>query len=169
MFGAESILRKNLSSFTTLLVGTLVFFSIPSQIEVFDTGEGSVVNARTLPYIISSAIIVLSLLTIASNIYGASRSQPESSGEDTSLEDKKEATSYGRVFLAFLAIALWIVVLPYFGFSVATMFLVASIMVIIGNCHWWQILFLSLMLSFPVNYLLALVMGVYLPNGSLFG
>lgn len=164
MFGSESILRKNLSSFTTLLVGLLVFVSIPSQIEVFDTGEGSAVNARTLPYIISSAIIALSLLSIASSVYGIYRSKAESPEVD-----QKETTSYGRVFLAFLAIALWIVFLPYLGFSVATMLLVVSVMLIIGNCRWWQIAFLSLILSFPVNHLLALVMGVYLPNGSLFG
>lgn len=164
MTGSESVLRRNISSVTTLLIGLFIFFSIPSQIDVFDTGSGSRVNARTLPYLISSAIIVLSLLIIASDIVGVRKNEALSSENE-----RRETTSYGRVFLAFAAIALWIILLPYLGFNITTILLVASIMIIVGKCRWWQIVILPLILSFPVNYLLALVMGVYLPGGSLFG
>lgn len=163
MFVIKGNLRKSLSSLVTLSIGLLVFVSIPSQIDVFDTSNGGV-NARTLPYIISSAIIILSLLIIVFNTIGVQMEEA-----DPTDGEQSKATSYGRVFLACIAIALWIVLLPYLGFSIATMLLVASVMLIIGSCRWWQIVILSLILSFPVNYLLALVMGVYLPNGSLFG
>ncbi len=141
-----------------------MFLSIPSQIPLFDDGSASSVNARTLPYLISFAIILLSLIIIASNILNERR------GEANSLtKQPAESTSYGRVFLTFIAIALWVALMPYLGFNIATILLIASIMLIIGKCAWWQIMILSLILSFPVNYLLALVLRVYLPSGSLFG
>ena len=84
-------------------------------------------------------------------------------------ESHNDGTSFGRVFLAFGAIAIWIVILPYLGFNIATILLVASVMIIIGNCRWWQIVVLSVILSVPINFLLATVLRVYLPTGSLFG
>ncbi|MCY4460978.1 MAG: tripartite tricarboxylate transporter TctB family protein [Albidovulum sp.] len=148
----------------TLLVGLFVFLSIRDQIVVFSNDGLSGVSARTLPYLITSAIILLSLLKIVSNAIGNLK------GETDSLEDgPKEATSYLRVLLAFSAIALWIIILPYLGYEISTMMLVASVMIIIGNCRWWQIVTLSLILSIPVKHLLANVFRVYLPSGSVFG
>ncbi len=158
------ILRRNISSITTLLIGVFVFASIPGQIAVFDSGDMNPVTARTLPYMITSAIIVISLIMIVSDVVETFRS-----GADHSATEQKETTRYWRVFLAAAAIALWIILLPYLGFNITTILLVASIMIIIGNCRWWQIALLSLILSVPINYLLGIVLRVYLPSGSLFG
>ncbi len=164
MPGLGLILRGSTSSIVTLLVGLFVFLSIRDQIVVFSNDGLSGVSARTLPYLITSAIILLSLLKIVSNAIGNLK------GETDSLEDgPKEATSYLRVLLAFSAIALWIIILPYLGYEISTMMLVASVMIIIGNCRWWQIVTLSLILSIPVKHLLANVFRVYLPSGSVFG
>lgn len=164
MPGTVNLMKRSLSSFVTLIIGVLVFLSIPDQIALFESEGLSSVNARTVPYLITSLIIIISLLMIISEAI-AMRSE----AADAIGEKPKEATSYGRVFLAFVAIALWIVVLPYLGFNITTILLVASIMIIIGNCRWWQIALLSLILSVPINYLLAAVLRVYLPSGSLFG
>ncbi len=164
MPGLGLILRGSTSSIVTLLVGLFVFLSIRDQIVVFSNDGLSGVSARTLPYLITSAIIILSLLKIVSNAIGNLK------GETGSLEDgPREATSYLRVLLAFSAIALWIIILPYLGYEISTMMLVASVMIIIGNCRWWQIVTLSLILSIPVKHLLANVFRVYLPSGSVFG
>jgi|GEM_PF-1019737 len=163
MSGSANLLRRNISSIFTLLVGLFVFVSIPSQIEIFDDGGMNPVTARTLPYLISSGIILLSLFIILSNIFGASDEE-----ENASEALPQEKTSYLRVFYAFAAIALWIVVLPYLGYIVSTILLVSTVMLIIGNCRWWQIAILSFVLSVPMNYLLAIALRVYLPSGSLF-
>jgi len=163
MTGSAVFLRGNVSSIVTLLVGVFFYLSIPSQIGVFENGDLSGVNARTMPYLIASAIIVISLYMIVSNIL-ANRKLVIDELEDES----SEITSYGRVFLAFIAIALWIVILPYLGFNIATMLLVAAIMIIIGKCSWWQIAILALVLSFPIDYLLGAALKVYLPSGSVF-
>ena len=163
MTGSAVFLRGNVSSIVTLLVGVFFYLSIPSQIGVFENGDLSGVNARTMPYLIASAIIVISLYMIVSNIL-ANRKLVIDELEDES----SEITSYGRVFLAFIAIALWIVILPYLGFNIATMMLVATIMIIIGKCRWWQIAILALVLSFPIDYLLGAALKVYLPSGSVF-
>lgn len=148
----------------TLIVGVVVFLSIPSQIAVFGGEGNSSVNARTVPYLITSLIIIISLVMIISDALKIRKEAAESLDSSP-----KEPTSYARVFLAFLAIALWIVALPIIGFNIATILLVVSIMLIIGNCRWWQIALLSLVLSVPINYLLANVLRVYLPSGSIFG
>lgn len=163
MSGFANILSKSISSIVTLLVSLFVFVSIPGQIELFDDTSMSPVSARTLPYIISSAIILLSLFIILSNTFGARDGK-----ENHSAELPKEKASYLRVFLAFVAIALWIVLLPYLGFNITTILLVSTIMLIIGKSRWWQIAILSFVLSVPMNYLLATALRVYLPGGSLF-
>ena len=160
MSGAASLFKKSISSIVTLLIGVFVLLSIPDQIAV---SEGEGVNARTVPYLIAGLIIVLSLLIIVSDAVKSWEKQM-----DVSIDEPPEATSYFRVFLAFAAIAVWIVILPYLGFNIAKIFLVTSIMLIVGNCRWWQIALLSLALSVPINYLLGLVLRVYLPSGSIF-
>ena len=162
--GAVNLLKRSISSIVTLLVGVIVFLSIPSQIDINDSEGLSSVNARTVPYLITSLIIIISLVII---IVEGFKIRKENA--DTLEHKSLELTSYGSVFLAFLAIALWIIALPYLGFNLSTILLVSSIMLIIGNCRWWQIALLSLTLSVPINYLLANVLRVYLPSGSIFG
>jgi len=159
-----NLLKRSISSIVTLVVGVIVFLSIPSQIGINDSEGLSSVNARTVPYLITSLIIIISLVII---IIEGFKILKENS--DTLEYRTRERTSYGRVFLAFLAIALWVIALPYIGFNISTILLVVSIMLIIGNCRWWQIALLSLILSVPINYLLANVLRVYLPSGSIFG
>ena len=164
MTGTAIILRGNVSSIVTLLAGLFFFLSIPGQIAVFENDGLSGASARTMPYLIASAIIILSLFMIVFNTIANLKAETGSSGNEP-----REKTSYSRVFLAFGVIALWIMVLPYLGFNITTMMLVASIMFNIGDCRWWQIVVLSLVLSFPINYLLAIVLRVHLPSGSIFG
>lgn len=164
MSGALNMLKGSVSSIVTLLIGLFVFVSIPNQIVVFESEGVGGVTARTVPYIIASLIIFFSLIMIVSDVI---RTRNEEAG--ASENDPQETTSYGRVLLAFAAITLWIVILPYLGFNIATFMLVAAIMTIIGNCQWWQIVLLSLILSVPIKFLLAIVLQVYLPSGSVFG
>ena len=163
MSDLANTLRNSISSIVTLLVGLFVFVSVPSQIAVFDSGSPNPVTARTLPYLITSAIIILSLLLIASNAIETQKDET-----DSSANVPGESINYIRVLLAFVAIALWIVLLPFFGYNLATVLLVVSVMLIVGGCRWWQIAILALALSFPVQYSLAVILRVYLPSGSLF-
>ncbi|MEJ6689990.1 MAG: tripartite tricarboxylate transporter TctB family protein [Paracoccaceae bacterium] len=164
MLGTTNLLKRSVSSFVTLIIGILVFVSIPGQIALYESEGLSSVNARTVPYLITSLIVIISLSMIISDAIAIRQE-----ATDAAVEKPEKDTSYGRVFLAFVAIALWIVILPYLGFTLSTILLVASVMIIIGNCRWWQIVLLSLILSVPINYLLAAVLRVYLPSGSFFG
>ncbi len=163
MFGPASIMKKSISSITTLLIGMFVFLSIPSQIPVVDDGSAGGFNARTVPYFITSAIILLSLFIILSDTVTAKKKEG-----NVPPSDQSEDTSHIRVFLAFGLITIWIISLPYIGFNVATVFLISSIMLLIGNCRWWQIVALSFILSVPLDYLLGVAFRMYLPNGSFF-
>jgi len=163
MSGPSSIIKKNISSIITLLIGILVFINIPNQIDIGSETSINSVNSRTLPYLIASAIIVLSLLIIISDII-ISRKKEAAFYVNKQIED----SNYIRVFLSFICIMLWIVLIPYIGFNIATILLISAIMLIIGNRNWWQIIILSLILSLPLNYLLKVVLRVYLPQGLIF-
>ena len=156
-------LKGSISSVVTLLAGLFFLVCIPSQIADFGTDGLSGVSARTMPYLIASAIVMFSAFSILASVWEHWNAAPV---ED--VETAPASTRYGAVFLAFLAMALWIVVLPIIGFNLSTALLIAVIMIIIGKCVWWQIVILSFVLSVPVNYLLAIVLKVYLPSGSLF-
>ena len=125
-------IEKSQSSVGTLIVGVLVFLSIPDQIALFESERQSSANARTVPYLITSLIILISLLmTISESV------TMQIQAADAPDVEPQERVSYGRVCLTFIAIALWIVILPYLGFNISTILLVASVMLIIGNCRWW--------------------------------
>ncbi len=157
----SSGLKESIPAIVTLAVGLFFVVSIPSQIADFGTDGLSGVSARTTPYLIAGAIVLISLGSIITTLWSHMR-------HAAGTADQATKTHYGAVFLAFLAIAAWIILLPIIGFNIATVLLIASMMLIIGKCKWWQIVVLSLALSFPVNYLLAIVLKVYLPSGSLF-
>lgn len=174
MSGAMILLKRSISSVVTLMVGVIVFLNIPGQIAINESEGLSSVNARTVPYLITLLIIIISLILIISEHIEIRKEEirkEEIRKENGNTADSQsgERTNYGRVFLAFVAIALWIVALPYLGFIFTTILLVVSMMLIIGDCRWWQIALLSVILSVPINYLLAKVLRVYLPGGSIFG
>ncbi len=156
-------LKGNISSVVTLFAGLFFLICIPSQIADFGTDGLSGVSARTMPYLIASAIVIFSLFSILTSIW-----ENRSSAQQDASNTPQGHTRYGAVFLAFVSIALWIVLLPIIGFNIATALLIAVIMRIIGKCVWWQVIVLSFALSVPVNALLAIVLKVYLPSGSLF-
>lgn len=156
-------LKGSISSVVTLLAGLFFLYCVPSQIADFGTDGLSGVSARTMPYLIASAIVIFSVYSILASVW--------ENWSDAHIEDVEVTQTpirYGAVFVAFVAIALWIIVLPIIGFNISTALLIAVIMIIIGKCAWWQIVVLSFVLSVPVNYLLAIVLKVYLPSGSLF-
>lgn len=159
----SSGLKESSPSIVTFLVGVFFMASIPSQIADFGTDGLSGVSARTMPYIIAGAIMAFSLFSIATTILTHAKSTPASM-----TEDPPPRTRYGLVFLAFVAIASWVILLPFIGYNIATILLISSIMLIIGRCTWVQIILVSLALSFPVNSLLGVVLKVYLPSGTLF-
>ena len=145
MSGTTGLLKKSISSIVTLVVGLGVFLSIPSQIALFGSEGAGSVNARTVPYLITALIVLISVIMIVAEALKARNESPA-----ITENDLPEKTSYGRVILAFLAIAAWIAALPVLGFNLSTILLVATVMVIIGNCKWWQIVVLSFALSFHV-------------------
>jgi hypothetical protein len=163
MSSLSSGLKDSIPSIVTLLVGAFFMASIPSQIADFGTDGLSGVSARTMPYIIAGAIMAFSLFSIATTVWAHSQRAPDSPAQTPAPK-----TRYGLVFLAFVAITSWIILLPFIGYNIATILLITSIMLIIGRCTWVQIVLVSLALSFPINSLLAVVLKVYLPSGSLF-
>lgn len=157
-------LRNVISAVGTLIVGIVVYLVIPIQIKVPSYSIGISFTTRTMPYLITLAIIVLSL----TDIFLGLKEHRKKTKEETILAGPAQTHNYTGVLITFVSIFLWIVLTIYFGFRLATIFLVIATMLVIGNCKWWQIIFLSLILSFPLDYILKVVLRVYLPEGIFF-
>jgi hypothetical protein len=158
-------LKNVISDVGTLIIAIVIYAAIPSQIRVPRQSINISFTPRTMPYFITLAIIGLSVIDILLGLKG----QGNKTGETASLNGSAaSAHNYSGVLIAFFSIALWIVATIYFGFKLATILLVFAIMLVIGNRTWWQLLLLPLLLSFPLDYVLKIVLRVYLPEGIFF-
>lgn len=160
--------KNIISAIVTLIIAFVIYLSIPAQVKLpkFAYEVAGSFNARTVPYFLTIIIIILSIIDIILSI------RTNILKTDTDMEQKEEnkvkSPNYFGLLIAFVSILLWIIFTIYFGFRLATIFLVVAIMLVIGNRKWWQIVLLSLILSIPMDYLLKAVLRVYLPEGIFF-
>lgn len=159
-------LKNIFSSIVTLAIATVVYLAIPNQIKTsLFTGE-LIFGPRTLPYLLVYTIIILStvdiFLEVRKNII-----KKDTKPKSDSNNIKKH--NYIGLLIVIVSIFLWIILVLYFGYKLATIFLVVTSMLVIGNNKWWQIIFLSLILSFGFDYFIKAVLRVYFPEGIFFG
>jgi len=161
----KSSFKKVIPPLVTLLIGIFIFIIIPYQISLPET-ESSIVrptNARTIPYLITTGVILLSILEFVSGMIKLKRSN-----EEVQIDRQTKNLNYIGVCGALIAMLLWLLLIPYVGFNISTILLTITMMLIIGNRKWWQIVLLSLILSYPLDYVLKVVLRVYLPQGIFF-
>lgn len=156
-------LKNIISSIVTLTIAIVVYLVIPNQIKTsLFTGE-LVFGPRTLPYLLVNIIFILSIVDIFLELRNTSKKETKPKSD---INTKKN--NYIGLLIMIVSIFLWIVLVLYFGFKLATIFLVVTAMLVIGNNKWWQIILLSLILSFGFDYFLKAVLRVYFPEGIFF-
>ncbi|WP_434309530.1 tripartite tricarboxylate transporter TctB family protein [Hominifimenecus sp. rT4P-3] len=148
--------KKMIPTAVIMAVDAVVFFSIPSQVKIYEEG---VVNTRFLPYLVTILIFVCGIADLIRTL----REQNE--GEEKQYFDKKGTL---RVLIAVAALAVWLLVMPKIGFVIATALLSAGIMLLAGNRSAVQILSLSLILTLSVYALFKLALNLRLPQGLFF-
>ncbi|GAE94479.1 tricarboxylate transport protein TctB [Gracilibacillus boraciitolerans JCM 21714] len=155
--------RKYIPSISTALIGLAIFILVPFQIDLSMVNGNNVsgVDARTLPYFLSSLIVLLSVVEII-NIKRKERV------EEYKKMSKTQYMNIFRVCLTFIAIVLWIVLVPYLGFIIAMIILLVSVMLLMGNRSWLQIILVPLLTSFLLNYVFTTFLGRTLPTGIFF-
>lgn len=142
--------RKYIPSISTALIGLAIFILVPFQIDLSMVNGNNVsgVDARTLPYFLSSLIVLLSVVEII-NIKRKERV------EEYKKMSKTQYMNIFRVCLTFIAIVLWIVLVPYLGFIIAMIILLVSVMLLMGNragcklslCRYSRVFYLTMCLQ----------------------
>lgn len=152
----QSDKKKMIPTAVIMAVDAAVFFSIPSQVKIYEEG---VVNTRFLPYLVTILIFVCGIADLIQTL----RERKEE--EEKHYFDKKGTL---RVLIAVAALIIWLLVMPKIGFVIATALLSAGIMILAGNRNVIQILALSLILTLSVYVLFKLVLNLRLPQGLFF-
>lgn len=162
--------KNIISALVTLIIAFVIYISIPAQVKLpkFAYEVAGSFNARTVPYFLTITIIILSIIDFFLSIRMNLVKNITKTDVEQQEENKIKSHNYIGVLIAFVSILLWIIFTIYFGFRLATIFLVITVMLVIGHCKWWQMVLLSFILSIPMDYFLKAVLRVYLPEGIFF-
>lgn len=157
-------IRKYIPSIITAALGIVILLIIPSQIDIsrVNSSNATGINSRTIPYFLAISIVLLSILELfIKKIRGDCK--------DTATERVQiQYMAYMRVFLTFVGIILWIVLIPYLGFVITMILLLLSIMLLMGNRNWLQLILIPLLISFTLSYVFTEFVGRTLPSGIFF-
>lgn len=162
-------LSRLIFSLITLIIGIFIFIITKYTVDLgigIKSATAGIVNARTMPYIIASGIILLSISIIISDNLIRIRKKEE---EDRYINEPTSNINYRGILLMFIFIVLWTLLVPYIGFIICTILLVTASMLLIGNRDWRKIILMSIILSFLLDYLLKVALNIYFPQGILFG
>ena len=149
--------KKMIPTAVIMAVDAAVFFSIPSQVNIYEEG---LVNTRFLPYLVTILIFICGV----ADLIKAFRERDK--GEEEKTYFNKKGTL--RVLAAVAALVVWLLLMPEIGFVISTVLLSAFIMLLAGNRSAVQILVLSLILTLSVYALFKLALNLRLPQGLFF-
>ena len=150
--------KKMIPTGIFVLLDMIIFFSIPSQVGVYEEG---LMNARFVPYLVTILIFVCGLWDMVKTYRQGRREE-----DKPKVYFQKRGTM--RVLAAVAILAVWLWVMPLLGFVPATFLLSAAVMLLAGNRSVWQILILSAVLSVLVYLLFKEGLNLRLPQGLFF-
>ena len=151
--------------FIMLVFGIILLFIIPEHIS--RGGSTSNVNPRFIPYLLSGAIIGLSIISIITELV---KRRGISKDKDTNdFQNKKEVIKskkgYAKVIIALAAMVLWVVLIPHLGFIIVTYLLTIGMMFLMGNRKKTQLIIVPVVFTAVVYYGIKVFMNVPLPSG----
>ena len=153
-------MRQYIASIVTALIGLVILLLIPSQIDIsqLDESARAGINSRTIPYVLSSLIILLSIVDIVlKRMKNSNKIEPI----------KKESLNIHalmRVLATIILIVLWMKLFPILGFTISTILLLVLTMLIMGNRTWYLIVIVPIVTSFTLNYIFTEFVGRSLPT-----
>jgi hypothetical protein len=156
-------LKQYIPSIVTAIIGIAIFLIIPSQIDlsrISDSAKAGI-NSRTIPYFLSSLIILLSVIDILMRL---KKTQKIESVEQQPINK----SAIFRVFIMILAIFIWIKILPIIGFTIGMILLLVFGMILMGNRKWYLIIIIPIVTSVLLNYVFSEFVGRTLPAGIFF-
>jgi putative tricarboxylic transport membrane protein len=131
-----------------------------SQIPLIFLSRGETLNARTMPYALSAAGIVLSLLIIILPSF--------EKGQEITAREALSGLDWKRVAQLVALMIVYSMIMPWVGFVIASILLLACGFMILGERNVKVILLASIPLVVVLWALLSLVLGMYIAPGEIF-
>ncbi|MED4123958.1 tripartite tricarboxylate transporter TctB family protein [Halalkalibacterium halodurans] len=148
--------KSVLPSLAAAAFGVIILLLIPNQVS---TAEINQMNARFFPYLLAIGIILLSVLSIT-----IERTKFRPSGEGKRESVKRQLPP----FAVLLGSMLWVILIPYLGFTLTTFFTTLSFMIILGNRKKLQLLFVPIAFTVTLYYSVVILMRMSVPQGMFF-
>lgn len=145
--------------FMVLFSMVLIFWLIPSQVELFSLGGSSepLLDARSFPYIIAACIGILGLLL----------SLTACVGKRESLKTGEPVTTAGRLRVVGLctisALYVWLVFLV--GYTIPTVVATLLFMFLFGENRWWLAGAISVITAVGLNTIFGNIFHLMMPQG----
>lgn len=118
------------------------------------------------PRIVLGIMAALSALLIAADVLAHWRSRGGGTADATAVADRR---NYRLVAVTFAVFAVYVLLLPYLGFRIATFLFVAALQAVLGNPQGWRrwtIVIAAALATVVVTYLaFEVYLSVLLPRG----
>jgi putative tricarboxylic transport membrane protein len=130
------------------------------KIPLIFLSQGEALNARTMPYALSSAGIVISLLIIILPSFDKDKV--------TSVRQALSGLDWRRTAWLTGLMLVYSLIMPWVGFVIASIIFMAGGIIILGERNFKVILIASVPLVIVLWFLLTKVLGMYIAPGELF-
>ena len=130
------------------------------KIPLIFLSQGEALNARTMPYALSSAGIVISLLIIILPSFDKHKV--------TSVRQALSGLDWRRTAWLTGLMLVYSLIMPWVGFVIASIIFMAGGIMILGERNFKVILIASVPLVIVLWFLLTKVLGMYIAPGELF-
>lgn len=146
------------------VIGIALLLLIPQEVRVVSTGVRGAVTARTFPYM-AGGLMVLSSLGLLLNTLLCKAPEAQTQEENTVSPEEAAAKKKGliRTGLSFVLMILYVIVMQWIGFILASIIFGMIFLYLTGIRKWWQYAIFAV-LMFPLFALFKYVLYVPLPT-----
>lgn len=154
------VIKPILPQLILILFASFILFITPYQVEI---SKSSGQWPRIFPYFLGITIIVLSFITLVSNLVHQQRRAIKQDEKIKEQEEKK----YLRVVGVLLILVLWAVLLMNVGFIISTFLLILSIMLLLGVRRVLTLVLTPSLFTVVIYYVFKVLLKIPLPEGLL--
>lgn len=152
----KTLIKKNIMTVFTLILGLALFFIIPLQIRKIPNPSGAL-GPRAFPYFCSFVLVLCSAISLISNYV-----KLKNEG-DNDIEEENNS-NYKKVIITFFCILIWFFAMEYIGFIISTSLLIAVTMFLLGSRNKVALVLTPLLFTIPVYIVFSRILYVPLPE-----
>lgn len=161
----QKINANYIDSVVVLILGIGILVLLPLQVKSPDNLEHTLTSPLLFPRIVSWTLIILSLFRLFTVLV------KKETKETKETKEIKEATFIKKQWLRFISslviIVVYILLIPFLGFLLATILATFSLISLLGDGKWYKQVILSTIITVPIWFVFVELLNVPLPKGFL--